>query len=69
MALADRKDDSKPFPVRWTEALVMRVLHVPAAYPRSQRLQAYEDAISGDNPKLPDEAVRALIRAGYRELG
>jgi hypothetical protein len=64
-----QRDDAVPHQVRWTEALVMRFLHVPAAHTREQRLEAYEAAISGENPRLPDEAVRALIRAGYTELG
>lgn len=64
-----QRDDARPHVVRWTEGLVMKLLRVPAAHTREQRLQAYEAAISGEHPRLPDEAVRALVRAGYRELG
>jgi hypothetical protein len=68
MADLAQRDDARPYVVRWNETLVRKVLRVPDAHTRAQRLQAYEDAISGENPRLPDEAVRALIRAGYREL-
>jgi hypothetical protein len=69
MADLAQRDDAVPHVVRWNEALVLRFLRVPASHTREQRLQAYEAAISGESPRLPDEAVRALVRAGYRELG
>jgi hypothetical protein len=66
--LAD-KDDARLTVVPWTEELACRSLRLPAGLTHREKLAAFQDALADGNERLPDPAVRALIAAGYRELG
>lgn len=63
-----RDADGRLTQVPWTEELACRSLRLPAGASRSVKLQAFRRALAQGDERLPDEAVAALVRAGYREL-
>lgn len=63
-----RDTDGALTQVPWTEELACRSLRVPAGASRETKLAAFRRALAEGDERLPDEAVSALIRAGYREL-
>lgn len=54
--------------VPWTEELACRSLRIERSATREERLSAFRAALARGDLRLPDGAVEALIRAGYREL-
>lgn len=62
------KDDAQLRQVPWTEELAWRALRVDAGASRSAKLAAAQRALEDGDERLPDGAVEALIKAGYREL-
>lgn len=63
-----KQDDSQPRQVPWTEDLAWRALRVPPGASRGAKLAAAQRALEDGDERLPDGAVEALIKAGYREL-
>jgi len=53
--------------VPWTEDIALRAARVDRSLPRAKQVEAIRNAVDADNG-LPEAAVDALVRAGWREL-
>ena len=66
MAYETQNPTLEPRSIDWSEGRALSIARVDADASRAQQLGQIRDAIDAD--RLPDEAVDALIAAGWTEL-